>query len=239
MSKSLRLEGPDSDGIATVWIDQPDSKVNVLNTELLPEFTALIEEAQKKSIKALVITSGKDNGFIAGADINMLNEAKTAEEGAKLSAEGQKAPNQLAALKIPTVAAIHGDCLGGGLELALACKARVATNHKKTKMALPEVMLGLLPGAGGTRRLPKLVGLPNALDMMLTGKNIRAKKALKMGLVDRVVPPSMLQQSAKDLALKMLKGQSVPKPKKGFSQAAMSFFIDSTPLGRKIACDKA
>ena len=95
--------------------------------------------------------------------------------------------NELAGFPIPTVAVIHGDCLGGGLELALACSARTLIRLPRTKLALPEVMLGLLPGSGGTRRLPELIGLPNALDMMLTGRNIRAAKALRMGLVDKVV----------------------------------------------------
>ena len=105
--------------------------------------------------------------------------------------------NKLANLSVPTVAAIHGDCLGGGLELALACSARIATDSPRTKLALPEVMLGLLPGAGGTRRLPRLIGLPDALDMMLTGRNIRPKKALKLGLVDKVVPQTWLVSEAK------------------------------------------
>ncbi len=240
MSKALRLEGPNEDGIATVWIDQEDRKVNVLNTDLMPEFSALLEQAKgNRSLKALIITSGKASGFIAGADIDMLNEATSAEEGSELSARGQEAMNALAALKIPTIAAIHGDCLGGGLELALACKARVASNHSKTKMALPEVMLGLLPGAGGTRRLPKLVGLASALDMMLTGRNIRAKKALKMGLIDRLVPVSQLQAAAQDLAREMIKGKKPARPKKGMVQGTTDFFINSTPLGRKVAFDKA
>ena len=208
-TKQIRLESPDENGVAVVWIDMPDSKVNVLNTDTLPEFNALMTEVRSNSnIKAVVIASGKANNFIAGADISMLNTVTTVEEGVALSKQGQKAMNELAAFPVPVVAAIHGDCLGGGLELALACTARVASDSPKTKMALPEVMLGLLPGAGGTRRLPKLIGLAEALPMMLTGKNIRARKALKMGLVDKVVAPVWLIDEAKkfaaDLASKRL-----------------------------------
>ena len=163
-AKQIRLEAPDDNGVAVVWIDMPDSKVNVLNTDTLPEFNALMEEVRSNTnIKAVVIASGKANGFIAGADISMLNTVTTVEEGIALSKQGQKAMNDLSGFPVPVVAAIHGDCLGGGLELALACTARVASDSPKTKMALPEVMLGLLPGAGGTRRLPKLVGLAEAI----------------------------------------------------------------------------
>jgi len=121
---------------------------------------------------------------------------------------------RMAAVKKPSVAAIHGDCLGGGLEVALSCDARVVADSPKTKLGLPEVMLGLLPGAGGTQRLPALVGLPAALDMMLTGKNIRPKKALKMGLVDDVVPPNRLVPLAKDLARRLVAGKGPVRSKK-------------------------
>jgi 3-hydroxyacyl-CoA dehydrogenase/enoyl-CoA hydratase/3-hydroxybutyryl-CoA epimerase len=212
--QQIRLEDPDENGVATVWIDMPNSKVNVLNTETLPEFVNLMNVIRNNSsIKAVVIASGKSGSFIAGADISMLNTVTTVEEGTLLSQKGQKAMNELAAFPLPVVAAIHGDCLGGGLELALACTARVASDDPKTKLALPEVMLGLLPGAGGTRRLPKLIGLVEALPMMLTGKNIRARKALKMGLVDKVVPKVWLLEEAKKLAAD-LAAKRLPVPAK-------------------------
>ena len=163
----------------------------------------------------------------------MLNTVQTAEGGAELAAMGQKVMNALASSSIPTVAAIHGDCLGGGLELALACKGRVATNAGRTKMALPEVMLGLLPGAGGTRRLPRLVGLATALDMMLTGKNIRPHKALKMGLVDKVVPQNQLIEAAKGLVLELKKGRQT-KRKSNFSDRLKSAALEGNPIGRGV-----
>lgn len=176
--QAIRLEGPDADGIATLWIDVPGKKVNTLSVSLLPEFETQFAAVQANSaIRGLLIASGKDSGFIAGADIDDLGLVRSASDGEKISRQGQEAMNKLAGLKIPTVAVIHGEALGGGLELALACKARVCSTHRKTKLALPEVMLGLLPGAGGTVRLPKLIGLTASLDMMLIRPCIRLSSA--------------------------------------------------------------
>ena len=223
---SIRLEGPDGDGIATVWIDCQDKKVNTLSVDLMPEFTAVFGKiSADPRIKAIVIASGKETGFIAGADIDDLGLVRTAVEGAKLSKNAQDAFRNLEKLGIPTVAAIHGDCLGGGLELALACTARVVSDHRKTKLALPEVMLGLLPGGGGTVRLPKLIGLANALDMMLTGKNIRPSKALKLGLVDAAVPAGKLLESARKLAVDLAHGKPAHAKKKQSRRRRCSPFI--------------
>ncbi|KIH50676.1 enoyl-CoA hydratase/isomerase family protein, partial [Ancylostoma duodenale] len=141
------------------------------------------------SIKSIVLMSGKPGSFVAGADVGMLSKAKNPVEGATISRRAQDQFAKLEQSGKPIVAAIMGSCMGGGLELAMSCQYRIAVNDKKTQLALPEVMLGLLPGAGGTQRLPKLVSLQNALDMMLTGKRIKADKAKKIGLVDSVVQP--------------------------------------------------
>ena len=237
---SMRLQAPDADGIAILWIDCPGKKVNTLSLSLLPQFESVFADLQKNSaIKGLIIASGKDTGFIAGADLDDLGQVKTAQDGEKISKQGQDAMNKLAALKIPTVAAIHGEALGGGLELALACKARVCSEHKKTKLALPEVMLGLLPGAGGTVRLPKLIGLANALDMMLTGKNIRAAKALKMGLVTLAVPQNQLMDAAKKLARDLAFGKGPKKPKPKFAEEVQGLLLEGNPLGRRIVLHEA
>eukprot|EP01137_Pigoraptor_chileana_P011573 Opistho-2@62665 len=175
------------DGVAIVRFDSPNSKVNTLSREVNSEFESILDKITgDESIKSVVLISGKKDSFIAGADITMLSECKTKEEIKSLSSSGQQMLNRLSQTK-PVVAAIHGSCMGGGLEVALACTFRIATAHPKTVLALPEVQLGLLPGAGGTQRLPRLVDLPDALDMMLTGKQIRADKARKMGLVDLVI----------------------------------------------------
>ncbi len=237
---SMRLQAPDADGIAILWIDCPGKKVNTLSLSLLPQFESVFADLQKNSaIKGLVIASGKDTGFIAGADLDDLGQVKTAQDGEKISKQGQEAMNKLAALKIPTVAAIHGEALGGGLELALACKARVCSEHKKTKLALPEVMLGLLPGAGGTVRLPKLIGLAGALDMMLTGKNIRASKALKMGLVDKAVPQGQLLDTAIGLCRDLVHGKAEPKKKPPVKEQLQHMLLEENPLGKKVVLAQA
>ena len=120
----------------------------------------------------------------------MIEDCKTQEEATALAKEGQRLFARLESLAFPTIAAIHGACLGGGLELALACQYRIATSDTKTRLGLPEVQLGLLPGSGGTQRLPKLIGVIKALDMMLTGRQLRVKQAMRNGLVDEVVEPS-------------------------------------------------
>ncbi|XP_033505127.2 hydroxyacyl-CoA dehydrogenase trifunctional multienzyme complex subunit alpha a [Epinephelus lanceolatus] len=141
------------------------------------------------AVKSVIFISSKPGCFIAGADINMIRSCKSSEEVTRISQEGQKILEMIEKSPIPFVAAINGSCLGGGLEVAIACHYRIATKSKRTVLGTPEVKLGLLPGAGGTQRLPKIVGLPEALDMMLTGRNIRADKAKKMGLVHQLVDP--------------------------------------------------
>uniref|UniRef100_A0A0N4ZF08 Trifunctional enzyme subunit alpha, mitochondrial n=1 Tax=Parastrongyloides trichosuri TaxID=131310 RepID=A0A0N4ZF08_PARTI len=178
------------DEIAVIKMDIPDSKQNVLNESLTSGFDKVFEEiSNNDSVKGVVIMSGKPSSFVAGADVGMLQKAGSAQAVERLSREGQAQFARLENFKKPIVAAIMGPCMGGGLELALACHYRIAVNNNNTSLALPEVMLGLMPGAGGTQRLPKLVSIVNALDMMLTGKNIKPVKAKKIGLVDMVVQP--------------------------------------------------
>lgn len=176
--------------VAVVRFNTPNSKVNTLSQKLQSEFTDVMNEVwANDAVRSIVLISSKPGCFIAGADINMIEECKTAEEVVRLSQDGQKMFEKIEGSAKPIVAAINGSCLGGGLEVAIACHYRIATKDRKTVLGTPEVMLGLLPGAGGTQRLPKMIGLPNALDIMLTGKNIRADKAKKMGLVDHLVSP--------------------------------------------------
>jgi 3-hydroxyacyl-CoA dehydrogenase / enoyl-CoA hydratase / 3-hydroxybutyryl-CoA epimerase len=239
--RAIHYERADNDGVGVVWIDVPGKKVNTLSLALMPELERVFAEAAADSnLSALVIASAKAAGFIAGADIDDLNDVKTTERAVELSRDGQAAMARLADFGKPTVAAIHGDCLGGGLELALACTARIASASAKTKLALPEVMLGLLPGAGGTVRLPQLVGLQAALDMMLTGKNIRADKALKMGLVDRVVPASQLVDAARAFAKSLAAGAPArTKKKQTLQQATMEAMLEHNPVGRRVVLKQA
>ncbi|XP_049981821.1 trifunctional enzyme subunit alpha, mitochondrial [Alexandromys fortis] len=176
--------------VAVIRINSPNSKVNTLNKEVQSEFAEVMNEIwANDQIRSAVLISSKPGCFVAGADINMLASCTTPQEATRISQEGQRMFEKLEKSPKPVVAAISGSCLGGGLELALACQYRVATKDRKTVLGVPEVLLGLLPGAGGTQRLPKMVGVPAAFDMMLTGRNIRADRAKKMGLVDQLVEP--------------------------------------------------
>ncbi|XP_037246668.1 trifunctional enzyme subunit alpha, mitochondrial isoform X2 [Falco biarmicus] len=176
--------------VAVVRFNSPNSKVNTLSKQFSSEFTDVMNEIwANEAVKSAVLISSKPGSFIAGADLNMLEACKTSQEVTQLSQEGQKMLEKIEQSPKPIVAAISGSCLGGGLEVAIACHYRIAVKDKKTVLATPEVLLGLLPGAGGTQRLPKMVGLPAAFDMMLTGRNIRADRAKKMGLVDQLVDP--------------------------------------------------
>lgn len=178
------------DGVAVVRFDTPGSKVNVLSENLTRELVEVMQGVEKNpEVKSIVLASAKPGCWIAGADINMLIAGDTAKKVEEISANGQKVMQHIQDSSKPYVAAIMGTCLGGGLEVALSCHYRVAVDNQSTVLSAPEVMLGLLPGAGGTQRLPPLVGLPDALDMMLTGKNIKSSKAKRMGLVDQLVKP--------------------------------------------------
>jgi len=181
---SLRVD----DGVAIITLDSPGVKMNSLNQEVMHDMEAVFNDVQANSnVKACVLISGKPGCFIAGADINMIEACKTAEEAQALSKDCQDFLAKVEASNKPIVAAIMGPCLGGGLETAMACHLRIAVDGMKTGLGLPEVMLGLLPGGGGTQRLPNLAGIPTSLDMALTGKTLNAKKAKKAGLVDIVV----------------------------------------------------
>lgn len=161
-----------------------------MNKEVQSEFIEVMNEIwANDQIRSAVLISSKPGCFVAGADINMLSSCTTPQEATRISQEGQRMFEKLEKSPKPVVAAISGSCLGGGLELAIACQYRIATKDRKTVLGVPEVLLGILPGAGGTQRLPKMVGVPAAFDMMLTGRNIRADRAKKMGLVDQLVEP--------------------------------------------------
>ncbi len=213
----------DTSGVLVLTLDVPGERVNMLGRGMLDEFQALLTEAETdRTLKALVIRSAKPDNFIAGADIKDFLAIKSALEGETLSRTGQALLDRLEALPIPVVAAIHGSCLGGGLEMALACRFRIATDDPRTVLGVPEVMLGLLPGAGGTQRIPRLVGLAAGLDLILTGRSLRARRALKVGLVDEVVPPPALLEAAKKAGLGLSSGILVlPRPGIPLSQRLM------------------
>ncbi|EKR9382172.1 MULTISPECIES: fatty acid oxidation complex subunit alpha FadJ [Raoultella] len=191
------------DNVAVITIDSPGEKMNTLKAEFGQQVRAIVRQIRdNKTLRGVVLISAKPDNFIAGADINMIARCATAQEAEALARQGQQIMAEIHGLAIPVIAAIHGACLGGGLELALACHGRVCSDDEKTRLGLPEVQLGLLPGSGGTQRLPRLIGVSGALEMILTGKQLRARQALKAGLADEVVPQSILLQTAVELALK-------------------------------------
>ena len=186
------------DGIAIVTVDSPGLPQNVMNTAIQAEYEGLLADiGSDTSLTGMIMISGKKDCFLAGADISMLQSIETEEQAFVSSRLLHALCQQIADLPITTVAAIDGVCLGGGLELALVFDYRIATNNKATRIGVPEVQLGLLPGGGGTARLPRLIDLPDALDMMLTGRQINADRAKKLNLVDEVVAPAVLMDVAK------------------------------------------
>lgn len=191
----------DADGIAWLAFDKAETGTNVLSGHIMLELNERIEQLEEQKPKAVIVYSAKKNGFIAGADIKEFTGLKSADEAFELIRKGQQVLERLERLPCPTVAAIHGFALGGGLELALACRYRVAADAPDTSLGLPEVQLGIHPGFGGTVRSIRTMGVLSAMPMMLTGKPMRARAALKSGLVDRLARPEELKNAAVRLAL--------------------------------------
>ncbi len=234
---AIRLDRQDD--VLVLTLDVPGEPVNKLTRALGEELTRAIADVDADaSVRACVIVSGKGDSFIVGADIEQFLDFRREIDAAGASQLGQDALNALAALRVPVVAAIHGACMGGGLELALACRYRICTDHAKTVLAVPEVQLGLIPGMGGTQRLPRLVGLQAALDMILTGKNIRAKKALQLGLVDEMVHPAILGEIALARARELADGSRKPS-RRGHGAGATGLLLDTNFAGRSVVFRKA
>jgi len=198
MYKTLIYEKKDDIGILTV--NRPD-KMNAISNELTSELSSLLDELEKDDkLRVLVITGAGDKAFVAGADIQELVD-RDARMGRRVSRERQEIFSRIENLPVPVIAAVNGYALGGGLELALACNIRVCS--EKAQFGAPEVKLGIIPGDGGTQRLPRLVGLGRAMEMILSGDFIDAQEAYRIGLVNRVVPPEELMKAAMELAQKI------------------------------------
>src|SRR3954467_7832998 len=224
-------------GIAVVTLDLPGEPVNKLTSAARLELESLLNKVREDpGVRAVVIISGKPDNFIAGADIEEFTGFASQAQAERLSFEGQETVSRVETSQKPIVAAIHGACLGGGLELAPPCHYRIATDHPKTQLGLPEVQLGLIPGAGGSQRLPRLIGARAALDMILTGRSERAAKALRLGLVDELVPRSILLHTATAAADRLTKGGS---PKRAAQGGLHGFFLDRTPAGRRLVYRQA
>jgi 3-hydroxyacyl-CoA dehydrogenase / enoyl-CoA hydratase / 3-hydroxybutyryl-CoA epimerase len=197
------FEAPSADGIGRIVIDRPDDAVNALNPPLIEALAEAVRAARShEGLKGLILVSGKPHQWIAGADLHLVATASDPKEVEAISRRFQAVCDELAWLPCTTVAAISGPALGGGYEVALACDYRVAADSNGVSVGLPEVSLGLVPAGGGTQRLPRLVGLPRALDLILAGKRLNARRALRAGLVDEVVHPVVLEQAARAWARK-------------------------------------
>jgi len=230
------------DGVAVVTLDVPEERMNVLRREHAAELREVLEQLRAAGgVRAAVLVSGKPDSFVAGADIAAFEALASAAEARALSGEAQAGFGALERAVVPVVAAIHGTCLGGGLELALACRARVCSAHASTVLGLPEVQLGLLPGAGGTQRLPRLVGIERALDALLTGRRLRPADALRIGLVDDVVRPSILLAAARRLALELAAGGVAPR--RGPAPWSLAYLrralLERNPYGRDLLFQQA
>lgn len=238
-------------GGAKIWtciFDLKSEKVNKLSREVMGQFELLMGEleelARQGKIDALVIASGKPGNFIAGADIEMIQATKSAEEAEELSRGGQRLANRWEDLPFPTVAAVQGAALGGGCELALASSAIVMAADSATRIGLPEVMLGLLPGMGGCVRLPRKIGLAGAFDLILTGKNLSAERAVKAGLAEAALPRENFQEAVlkwTQVNLGALKaGKHLARePKLGGMGGTMGTLMEKTPVGRSVIFKKA
>jgi 3-hydroxyacyl-CoA dehydrogenase/enoyl-CoA hydratase/3-hydroxybutyryl-CoA epimerase len=230
---SWKLER-DSDGSAWLTIDKPGSSANVLSGGVLGELDALLATLEKDLPRGVVVISAKKSGFVAGADIKEFTGITDAASGYELIRRGQQVLNRLAALPCPTVAAIHGFALGGGLELALACRYRVAVAAERLSLGLPEVLLGIHPGFGGTVRTVRVAGVRPAMELMLSGKPVRAEKALRLGLIDRLVPEAELRSAAREMLLAAPAPRRAPWQERLLSSAPLRPLVRRS-LTRKVA----
>ena len=208
--KHWRLE-TDDNSISWLYADKADESTNSLSQDMLAELDAIVSELEGSTSKGLVILSDKKTGFIAGADIKVLEQASTEEEAAEFIRFGQNIFNRIEKLRFPTVCLIKGFCMGGGYELALACRYRIAVDDPSTKLGLPEIKLGIHPGFGGVLRLPPLIGAPAAMDVMLSGRAVSVRAANKMGMIDYAVAERHMLKAAVDVI-----NDKPPRKKLGF-----------------------
>ncbi|MGH9441272.1 MAG: 3-hydroxyacyl-CoA dehydrogenase NAD-binding domain-containing protein [Thermoanaerobaculia bacterium] len=234
MGNAFRLALIDS--LAVVTFDLPGEKINKFSTAVMEELSSLTDRlSAADGVQALLFVSAKKEIFVAGADVREIENIASPEDGRLKSAVGQQIFERWSRLPFPTVAAIGGACLGGGTELALACDYRVVSDSPKAVIGLPEVNLGILPGWGGTQRLPRLVGLTAALDMILTGKPLDGKRAQRIGLVDAVVPEPIFGEWSEAFARSKFKTR---KPR-GRRRSVGRFLLEGNPIGRAIVFRKA
>lgn len=222
----------DERGVLTAVLDVPERPVNVFDDSVLKELHEIVKHVQSSTgtVQAVVFRSGKPSGFLAGADIHRLQRIKAADEANWILEQGQELFNVIERLKVPTIAVIHGACMGGGLEFAMACDHRVAVDHPSTRLGLPEVKLGLLPAWGGTQRLPRQVGLSEALPMMLQGKTVTGREAYDLGLVQHLVTAYDADDEIDAFVHQRMKQLPLRTPTRSWKK----WMLDGNPLGRNL-----
>jgi 3-hydroxyacyl-CoA dehydrogenase/enoyl-CoA hydratase/3-hydroxybutyryl-CoA epimerase len=223
MAGSYRHWKLESDSDKLVWLslDQAGASANVLSAEVMSELDRIVDGLGAQRPKGLIVRSAKESGFIAGADVEEFTRIKDADDAMRMVRRGWDLYNKLASLPFPTLALVSGFCMGGGMELALACRYRIAVDQPGTRFALPEVMLGIMPAWGGVMRLPRLVGPNAALDMLLSGRAVDARRARRMGLVDAVVPPRVQENSVRMMVLEAPRPRRLPLFQRFMNSALM------------------
>ncbi len=236
---ALTLE-QSGDGVAWLVFDRPDSKVNLLDEPTMQRLEQLLGELEElvrtNAVRVVLVRSGKDGSFIAGADVNAIAAITDPAEAEAKARSGQRLFRRLEQLAVPTIAAVDGICLGGGTELILACTYRLASERPETKIGLPEVQLGIIPGFGGTTRLPRLIGLRAASDLILTGRNVDARRAQRMGLIDEAVPAPALYERAEAVARAYMQGRP---PERRDRRDAATKVLEGTMPGRRVLFSQA
>jgi len=239
MSNAFSLEKID-DKISILYFDLPDEKVNKFSSAVMDEFQKQIDELQqRRDISCLLLMSRKPGIFIAGADVKEIQQIETEQQGYEVGRAGQNVFTAFEKLHFKKIALIDGACMGGGTELSLCCDYRLASDSAKTKIALPEVNLGILPGWGGTQRLPRLVGLQRSLDIILTGRGLDSKRAWKSGLVDKIIPKEWVREKAIEFAAEVLGGKGKKYTERRTPKGVPSVVLEKTPFGRNIVFSQA
>ncbi len=222
----------DGRGVVTISMDVPQRPLNVLDASVLAELEQIVSSLRSAAGRRVVVfRSHKESGFLAGADVRRIAEIQSADEARWLVARGQELFARIERLPMPTVAAIHGPCLGGGLEWALACNYRVARDNSSTQIGLPEIKLGLIPGWGGTQRLPRTVGLSAALELILSGRFLDASQAVRIGLIDRAIPPENWESGVAAFVDAILHGEASLRQRT--QRRWWQRQLDRTRLGRR------
>jgi len=238
MNNAFTLEKRD-DGIGILYFDIPGEKVNKFSTPVMTELAELIKALNNENLKCLLIISKKKNIFIAGADINEIVKQTDSQVGYEIGLMGQQTFSQLSQLPFPTIAVINGACMGGGTEMTLACTYRIASDNPKTVIALPEVNIGLMPGWGGTQRLPRLIGLQRSLDIILTGKRLDAKRAYRLGVIDKIIASEWLEEKALEFAAEVISGKTEHYLKRRTRRTLIEKSLNNTSVGRNLMLKRA